>query len=132
MKSIPSSLPPLKVVLVEDSVPVRKRLAALIASIEGVEIVGEAADASTALNIIVASQADVAVVDMHLTGSNGMEVVTDLVRRSLCVVTIMLTNDATPLMREASLAGGADYFFDKTTEFRLALDTIGKLARERQ
>jgi two-component system response regulator DevR len=127
----PSNLP-LKVFLVEDSPLVRRHLAALIGTIEDVGIVGEAADTDTALIGMASTDADVAVVDLRLAHSTGMDVLTSLVRSSRPVVTIVLTNQTTASVREACLSAGANYFFDKTSEFRLALDTIKGIARDRR
>lgn len=61
----------LKIFLVDDSPLVRQRIAALIGVIKGVEIVGEAEDASDALSGIAATHADVVIVDLRLTGGSG-------------------------------------------------------------
>jgi DNA-binding NarL/FixJ family response regulator len=119
----------LKVFLVEDSSLVRLRLAALIAPIADAEVVGQAGDTATALAGIADGGADVVVVDLRLTGSNGLELVNRLSQGVPRVITIVLTNYSTQAFREASFAAGADYFFDKTSEFDLARDAIAHIAR---
>jgi two-component system, NarL family, response regulator DevR len=121
----------LKIFLVEDSSPVRQRLAALIKPIVNADVVGEAEDADTALTSIATSRADVVIVDLRLAGSDGLELVSNLSHGTRKVITIVLTNYSTEAFREASFAAGADYFFDKTTEFDLARDTIAHIARAR-
>jgi len=128
----PSISAALKVFLVEDSILIRRHLATLIATIDDARVVGESEDASTALNGIAATEADVAVVDLHLAHSTGMDVLTALAQRGRPIITIVLTNHSTAAVREACLSVGARYFFDKTREFRLALDTIGGIARDRR
>ena len=128
---MPSNSSPLslKVFLIEDSLLVRERLAALIATIPGVEIVGEAGDADMAVSGLATCDADVAVVDLQLGETSGMDVLAALARHDRRVVSIVLTNHSTKSVREACMGLGADYFFDKTGEFKLALDTIEQLAR---
>jgi two-component system response regulator DevR len=121
----------LKIFLVDDSPLVRHRLAALVAAIEGVEIVGEAEDAGDALSGIAATEADVVIVDLRLTGGSGLDVLAGLSRSSRPVVTIVLTNYSSAAIREACLLAGANYFFDKTSEFNLARDAIARIARAR-
>ena len=121
----------LRVFLVEDSIAVRRRMIMLLSSIDGVEIAGEAEEAFTALASILATKIDIVIVDLRLTAGNGMEIVTALAQQRQRVTTIVLTNHANSLFREACMAAGAHYFFDKTSEFQLAHDTIEKLARER-
>jgi two-component system response regulator DevR len=53
----------LKTFLVEDSVPVRKRMAVLFGLIEGAAIIGEAEEPEGALAGIAASHADIVIVD---------------------------------------------------------------------
>jgi two-component system, NarL family, response regulator DevR len=129
MDSITSS--PLRVFVVEESTLVRSRLAEHI-GLEGMaQIVGEAEDVETALQGIVATDAEAVVLDLRFTDSNGIDLLHALRNRTDPIVTIVLTNYATPVFREASFVAGADYFFDKTTEFDLAMKTIAKLAREK-
>jgi two-component system response regulator DevR len=127
----PSTHPPLKIFLVEDSVLIRQRLTALIGSIDGVEMVGEAEDADTALRGIAARSPDIVVMDLHLARSTGMEVLAALTHSGRRVVSIVLTNDSTASAREACRSAGANHFFDKTRDFKLALNLIEKMARER-
>jgi len=121
----------LKIFLVEDSPLVRRRIAALIGAIKGVEIVGEAEDAGDALSGIAATNADVVVVDLRLTGGSGMDVLAGLAQSSRPVITIVLTNYSSAVIREACLSAGANYFFDKTSEFNLARDVIKSIACSR-
>jgi two-component system, NarL family, response regulator DevR len=121
----------LKIFLVDDSPLVRQRIAALIGAIQGVEIVGEAEEASDALSGIAATNADVVVVDLRLTGGSGMDVLAGLAQSSRPVITIVLTNYSSAVIREACLSAGANYFFDKTSEFNLARDVIKSIACSR-
>ncbi|QCP49880.1 response regulator transcription factor [Trinickia violacea] len=130
MNDIPSPAA-LKVFLVDDSPLVRERLAALIAAISGVEIVGEAGDSDMAVSGLATCDADVAVVDLQLGETSGMDVLAALTRLDRRVVSIVLTNHSTKSVRDACLGLGADYFFDKTGEFHLALDAIEQLALSR-
>jgi len=123
------SPPPLKVFLVEDSHLVRERLAALIGMVIGVEVIGQAGDSDTAVSGLATCDADVAVVDLQLGETRGMDVLAALARLDRRVVSIVLTNHSSKSVREACVELGADYFFDKTGEFKLALDTIEQLAR---
>lgn len=120
----------LKVFLIEDSVLVRQRFAALIGAIKGAEIVGEAEDAGDALSGIAVRHADI-VVDLRLTGGSGLDVLAGLARSGQPIVTIVLTNFSNPAFRKACLSAGAHYFFDKTSEFELARDVIEPIARAR-
>lgn len=126
--SIPS---PLRVFVVEESTLVRERLARHIGPDGGACIVGEAEDVETALQGIADTDAEAVVLDLRLIDSTGMDLLHALRDRTDPIVTIVLTNYASAVFREASVVAGADYFFDKTTEFDLAMETIARLAREK-
>ena len=130
MNSIPAQQA-LRVFLVEDAIPIRQRMVALFGAIDGVEIVGEAEEPGAALAGIDATGADVVVMDLRLIGGTSMELLQSLARRISRVIIIVLTNHSGAWFRQACLAAGAQYFFDKTGEFDLACSTITRIAHER-
>ncbi len=122
---------PLKVFLVEDSALLRERIVSLIEPRGDATVVGEAEDVATALAGIEASEAEAVLVDLRLTDSSGLDLLAALGRLRRRIVKIVLTNYSSPMFREASIAAGADFFFDKTSEFDLASDTLSRIARTR-
>jgi len=122
---------PLRVFVVDESTLVRDRLTMHIGPDGAASIVGEAEDVETALRGIDDTGAEAVILDLRLIDSNGMDLLHALRDRTDPIVTIVLTNYASPVFREASVVAGADYFFDKTTEFDLAMETIARLAREK-
>ncbi|NPT42424.1 response regulator [Paraburkholderia sp. 1N] len=127
MNSSPS-LQALRVFLVEDTIPIRQRMAARLGAIDGVEIVGEAEEAGAALTGIDTTRADVVVLDLRLTVGTGIELLVSLAKSMSPAITIVLTNHSSMWFRQACVAAGAHYFFDKTSEFDLACDTITRIA----
>ncbi len=124
---------PLRVFVVDESTLVRRRLTERIEPPAGEGlVVGEAEDVETALRGIAESEPDVVIVDLRLTGCNGIDLLHALRDRTDSIVTLVLTNYATADFRKASFLAGADFFFDKTTEFDLAMETIARLAREKR
>jgi len=117
-----------KVYLVDAAVEVRRRLARLLDAIAGVEIAGEAEDGDAALAGIRASEADIVVLDLRLADGNGLELISTLSRLHPAVVKIVLTNHIARAFRDACQAAGADFFFDKTSEFDAACRTIAGIA----
>ncbi|MFL5393767.1 MAG: response regulator transcription factor, partial [Myxococcales bacterium] len=67
---------PLRVLLADDHGLVRAGMRALLADIDGVEVVAEAADGLEALRLIRETRPDVALVDISMPGMNGIEVAT--------------------------------------------------------
>jgi two-component system response regulator DevR len=121
----------LKVYVVEDFIPVRERFVALLKAIDGVKIVGTAADPVAALAGIARSHADVALIDWHLSaGTCGLAVLTGIAQQCLPVIPIVMINFALPAVRQASLAAEAHFFFDKTNESSRVRDTVRCLAEK--
>ena len=114
----------LKVYLVEDSELIRQRLRQLLGAIDNVLIVGEAENSASALEGIRDTHADVAIIDLHLAQGSGLTVLRGLTVRQPQVISIVLTNYATPEFKRECMTAGARYFFDKTNEFDLIRQTI--------
>jgi DNA-binding LytR/AlgR family response regulator len=66
------------VLIVDDEAPARRRLARMLARLDEVEIVGEAADGDEALERIRETAPDVVLLDIRMPGRDGLEVATSL------------------------------------------------------
>lgn len=109
--------PHMKVFVVEDSAMVRERLIEMISEIDGVDVVGEAGSFEAAVSGILATEPDVAILDINLSPGNGIEVLAHVKRRLPDLKGIMLTNYDTPQHVRASAEAGAEYFLDKSVDF---------------
>lgn len=66
---------PIKVVIVDDEPPARRRMQRLLAELPGVELVGEAGSGDEALAIAGARSPDVLLLDIRMPGLDGLELV---------------------------------------------------------
>jgi YesN/AraC family two-component response regulator len=117
----------LKVFIADDSALVRERLAALISELEGVEVVGQAEDAPEALEGIQRLRPDAVILDIRMPGNNGIQVLEAIKKSTAAPVVIMLTAFPYPQYRKKCLEAGADYFFDKATEFDQVAEVLKKI-----
>jgi DNA-binding NarL/FixJ family response regulator len=120
----------MKVFIVEDSSLLRERLGELVAEIKGVEMVGSANDAQMALDVMSAFKPDVVILDIRLPNGSGIEILQKLKSQLPSPRVIMFTAFPYPQYRQKCLQAGADYFFDKTTEFDHIPPVIEKLHDE--
>lgn len=102
-----------KVLLVEDHPIVRQGLAQLINQDPDLEVCGEAASVSEALEILQATSPDLALIDISLKSSNGLELVKDLARSHPNVRTLVLSLFDEMVYAERVLRAGAKGYIMK-------------------
>ena len=128
-----SSVMPLRVFLVEDSPSVRDRLIDFLAEPGKVDVIGFADTETEAVRQLWAEPFDVAIVDLNLREGTGMGVIESL--RALQSVprptVVVLTNYAFPEFEVACRERGADYFFDKSTQFGALKVLLQSIQRKR-
>ena len=67
---------------------------------------------------------EVAILDIQMPDGCGLAVLTYIKKESPQTTVIMLTNYPLPLFRKRCLEAGADYFFDKSTEFEKVIEVL--------
>lgn len=126
---------PLNIYVVEDSATIRNNLVAALEEWAPmrVRVVGFAENARLAIEQLLAAPAacDLAIVDVMLREGSGVEVLTALQKANSPVKRVVLTNYATPLVRDHCLALGADRVFDKSSEVEDLLDYCFSLTATR-
>jgi DNA-binding NarL/FixJ family response regulator len=117
-----------KVFLVDDSSMVRERLAAFISDLPNVEVIGQAERAAEAIRRIRDLKPDVVVLDISIPGGSGLQVLQAVKKHNPPPLVIMLTNFAHEQYRRRCQQLGADYFFDKSSEFEKVMEVLQELA----
>jgi DNA-binding NarL/FixJ family response regulator len=99
-----------KVVIVDDHEAIRKGVRSFVGKLEGIDIVGEAADGHEALRLVREVQPDIAILDYSLPLMNGLEL-TRAIRRELpgCEVLIYTMHDQEGVLAEIMRAGARGY-----------------------
>ena len=121
----------MQVFLVDDSPEIRERLAQMFYRVKGVEIVGEADRATSAIAAILATKPDAVILDIQLIGhETGIDVLERIKQEKPSPKVIVLTNFPYPQYRKRCLQAGADFFFDKSIELDKLTDVLGALAKE--
>jgi DNA-binding NarL/FixJ family response regulator len=116
--------------IADDSDLVRERLSTLLSQLDNVEVVGHAGTVQNAIGGIQRLKPDVVVLDMKMPGGCGIDVLEHIKRGGSGPVVIMLTNYPYPQYEHRCIDAGADFFFDKSREFELAVQAIERLASE--
>ena len=120
----------IRLLIVEDSGVVRRLLNEMLAGIPGVEVCGEAGDAVCAIESVRSLKPDVMTLDIQLPVGSGLDVLRNIRGERKAPRVIVLTNHPYPQYRKKCLTLGADYFFDKSTEFTKVVDVLTEMTRE--
>jgi DNA-binding NarL/FixJ family response regulator len=118
-----------KVFLVEDAPLLRQRLCALITSVPGLELAGQASGAQEAVAAIFQSLPDVVVLDLHLAEGHGFYVMKALQERAPQVAVYVVTNFVSDTYRARAGRYGARGFFDKSHEFERLREALAAHAK---
>jgi DNA-binding NarL/FixJ family response regulator len=123
---------PLATILIEDSPMIRASLIPALAEIADAEVIAVAETAAEGIAAL-ATHADrwrLTVIDLFLKSGNGLEVLRAGRGRRSDQHMLVLTNYATPDIRQRSIDAGADAVFDKSTEIDLFFDRCKSYSAE--
>ena len=121
---------PIKTYLVEDSPVIRESLIATLEELAPVQVVGTAADESTAVKWLAVPDhsVDLVIVDLFLKGGSGLGVLRATLSMTRRHVMVVLSNYVTPDMRRQCLALGAARVFDKSHDLDALIQFCGEQA----
>ena len=111
-----------RVLLVEDSAVLTRRLVDLLSEPGRIEVAARAATQTEAVSRLQEGAFDVLVVDIELAEGNGVAVIRharQLYPPDAQPLIVVLTNYASDFVREHCFAAGADYFLDKMRDIAL-------------
>jgi DNA-binding NarL/FixJ family response regulator len=118
-----------RIVLVDDHEVVRLGLKALLDRHPNFEVVGEAASAREALELVASLQPAVVVMDIRLPGTSGIEACEEIVQRFPDTKVLMLTSYAEDEMLFSAIRAGASGYVLKQIggeELVRALEAVGR------
>jgi two-component system, NarL family, response regulator NreC len=109
-----------RILIADDHGVLRAGLRALLNGEEAFEVVGEAADGPSALDLALQVHPDVMLLDISMPGLGGIEVARQLKQALPDVRTLILTlHEDESLMREAIQAGASGYIVKRAVESEL-------------
>ena len=119
----------MNVVLVDDSLLVRERVANIISEIPGAKVIGEAGNSIEAIELVRKTKPDVVILDIKMPGESGLQVLRKLKNEFEGLKIIMLTNYSDSQYKAECLMHGADYFLCKSDEFNKLPEVFSKLGK---
>jgi DNA-binding NarL/FixJ family response regulator len=110
----------IRLLLVDDHAIVREGLRTLLGEVEGLELVGEAADGPGAITTAAALRPDVILLDLMLPGLNGIEVTRRiLAQQPACRILVLTTFADDQNVLAAMQAGAAGYLLKDVLQSEL-------------
>jgi DNA-binding NarL/FixJ family response regulator len=107
----------LKVLIVEDSKIIINRIKSMLHDNKNITVVGEAIDYNGTMRMIEKKAPHAVLLDFRLQGVGGMEILKAIKQKYTGIKVIMLTVHYELYYKKLCKKAGADYFFDKATEF---------------
>ena len=95
----------------------------MLGEIPGLEPIAQASSWDQAVAAM-AAPLDVVMIDLHLGRENGLGLIPHAKAEHPSALVVVLTSDPSEYHRRECVAQGADYFFDKTSEFDLAVEVV--------
>lgn len=114
----------MKLLVVDDSELIRSRLVSMLQGMAGIKEIGTADTLQQTLYMATHFLPALVILDLNLPDGNALKIIPQLRRVSPGLRIAVLTNDASLYNRAKCLEAGADWFFDKSTEFEPMLELL--------
>ena len=114
----------MKLLIVEDSVPVRECMVEYLTDMSNVECLRIAGTLREGLASMRQDQPDLVILDVHLPDGNSIDSIGSCKLAAPNMRIAMFTSDVTESCRARSLREGADWYFDKFHEFDKVLGVV--------
>jgi DNA-binding NarL/FixJ family response regulator len=118
-----------RVLLVDDHPLVRRALRQAIEREGDLQVCGEAEDRGEALEVLEASSADMAIVDLSLKTSDGLELVKDIRRKHPHVLTLVLSMHNESVHAVRAIRAGANGYICKQESANEVMSAVRKVLR---
>src|ERR1700676_1188185 len=116
-----------RVVIVDDHPLFRERLSELITNELDMEVCAEAEDAQQAIDLIRNTSPDLAIVDITLKGTSGLELIKSIKALSIVVPVLILSMHDESLYAERALRSGAGGYITKHQPTEEVLSAIRRV-----
>ena len=107
----------MKVLIVDDSAIVRERLIAMLSEVTELKNISQAEDVPEGISSFQKLHPEVVILDIRMPGGSGIDVLREIKKNNQNPLVIVLTDYPYHQYRRKYVDAGADFFFDKSTEF---------------
>ena len=104
----------LRIVIADDSEHLRNLVVEALSKVDGLMVVGEAADGAQAFWLYNRVSPDVLILDLSMPKASGFEVLETIREKDKSTVIIIFSADPGLALRDACLNAGANFYLDKS------------------
>jgi DNA-binding NarL/FixJ family response regulator len=117
----------LRVLVADDSSPVRERMVSLLKELSCVRTVAESMDVPSTIECVCRFLPHVVILDISMPGGCGLDVLEFISAERIPSLVVVVTNFADPEYEDQARKAGADAFFDKSRDFHKAVEFVREL-----
>jgi DNA-binding NarL/FixJ family response regulator len=122
----------MKVLIIDDSAIVRNRVIAMLSETVKAESISYAEeDAPGAIDSIQKLNPEAVILDIRMPGGNGIDVLLEIKKNNQTPFVVVLTDYPYRQYHRKYVDAGADFFFDKSTEFDQVMAVLKRLSKNR-
>lgn len=122
---------PIQVAIADDSPVIREGLIQMLGQLPEAELVWQAGSVTEAITASRLMSSDVIILDVEMPDGKGIEVLEAVKHRDPGTIVMILTNYAIAPLQKKYCSAGADYFYDKSTEFKKVFETLREMISKR-
>ncbi len=122
----------LSIAIVDDSEIIRERIVHRINKCDNFQITWQAENAESTYCCYNKNTPAVLILDIQLPDGSGIDILEKIKSENPLTKIIMLTNYPSLPFRNKCIKAGADYFFDKSTEFEKVFEVLKELVQKEQ
>lgn len=116
----------MNILIADDSLIIRNTLKRMISPYTNGAEIHFAENVDEALICLTQFQIEILILDIHMPGGSGFDVLKEAKKQEKTPVVVMLTNYSTDSYRKKAVKEGVDYFFDKSTDYEELIQVIEK------
>ena len=121
---------PFRILVVDDSPAIRRRLVERLEEVDGIEVVGEAGDGRQAFESIKSVLPHLLTLDIRMPGGNGLGLLRELREMESAPLVAVVTNHTSSGYRSRCMQWGALAVFDKSSQIDDLILLVEALQRQ--
>ena len=118
----------LRVLVADDSTPIRVRIVSWLKEIPRVNIVAETMDVPSTIKEVGLLQPHLVILDLNMPGGSGLDVLEFIRSEKVESLVVVMTSESDPEYESKVLQSGAIAFLNKSRDFRKLIDIVREFA----